>query len=380
LYLEISPTGQKRWVLRYSRSGKVTEKSLGSVKFVTLDEARNTAFQFHRSVATGAAPPPEWITFGVYAELFIKMREDVWDPKTVASRRAMLRNHAASLNKLGVAEIDNMAVFRVLQPIWTKIPTRANQLRALIEQILDAAKVKGMRSGENPARLKGNLAHVLPKRRRGSHNEALPWAQVPELMQRLAAEPGIVTRALRFTILCALRKGETYGLKWSDVDLEARVVVIPAERMKGGRMHRVPLSSAALTVLEEQRQLSGTVEQELVFPSPYRTSRSSGPLNAGAFNDLLTRLGVEVTPHGFRSSFKDWASECTDHPNEVSEAALAHVNGDATERAYRRGDLFDKRRLLMEQWGAFATGADADFVAARSSRGPWSRSRLQTGE
>ncbi len=228
---------------------------------------------------------------------------------------------------------------RVLEPIWTKKPHVGQRLRERIEAVLEFAKSMGLREGENPARWKGHLAHVLPKANRTSrtkHHPALPYAELPAFMAELRALPGIAARALEFTILTAVRTGEARFARWSEFDLAARVWTIPGERMKGDKEHRVPLSDRALAILRELPRDAGS---DAVFPG-----RSNGGfLNQDAMADVLAKLRPGFTVHGFRSTFRDWAAETTAYPNHVVEMALAHAISNGVEAAYRRGDLFEKR-------------------------------------
>ena len=229
--------------------------------------------------------------------------------------------------------------------------------------MLDAAKVKGFRSGENPARWRGHLSALLPARNRLSrgHHAALPYEDLPDFMASLRASEDSAARALEFLILTAARSGEVRGMRWSEIDADLCIWTIPAPRMKAGRQHRVPLSSAARRILEE---LPRGKPDDLVFPGRARAH----PLSDMALSMLLRRLKIPATVHGFRSTFRDWAGELTQFPREIAEAALAHVVGDETERAYRRGDALDKRRSLMEAWATYCAGRAANVIAVNFSR------------
>lgn len=264
-----------------------------------------------------------------------------------------------------VDKITTEDVLAVLQPLWQTKRITADRLRARIERVLDAAKARKLIASpyENPARWRGHLDHILPRRKRleQQHHAALPYDQVPAFLRELQAREGLGARALQLAILTAMRTGETRGARWDEIDLEGAVWVIPGERMKSGRTHRVPLSRAALAVLEP---LHAARTGPFVFPG----ARAGTHLARAALRKALERVGVDGTVHGFRSSFRDWASETTSFPHEVCEQALAHTVGSAVERAYRRGDVFEKRRQLMEVWAEFCT-AERGKVLAFQERG-----------
>ena len=236
----------------------------------------------------------------------------------------------------------------MLQPLWKSKAETAARLRGRIERVLDAAKAKGFRMGENPARWRGHLDSLLPKRQKltRGHHAAMPFAEVPGFLGRLRDMEGIGARALEFLILTATRTGEVIGARWNEIDLSERVWIVPAARMKAAREHRVPLTERAVEILNG---MAGVRTGDFVFPG-FRRDRS---LSNMAMRMTARRAGVEQTVHGFRSAFRDWAGERTNFPREIAEAALAHVVGDATERAYRRGDALEKRRALMEAWAIF---------------------------
>jgi integrase len=239
-------------------------------------------------------------------------------------------------------------ILRVLQPIWLKTPDAASKVRGYIEAVLDAAKAKGFRSGENPALWRGHLDHLLPRQPKLSrgHHAALPFREMPEFMKALRKRDAPAARALEFVILTAGRSGEIMGATWGEIDLEQRVWTVPAARMKSAREHRVPLSERAFEILTEMAAMGREAHAPL-FPG----GGAGGRLSAMAFTMLLRRMGRDdLTTHGFRSTFRDWAGESTNFPREVAEAALAHTVGDDVERAYRRGDALQKRRKLMDAW------------------------------
>jgi integrase len=271
-----------------------------------------------------------------------------------------LRDYAAPLRRLPVDKITTDDVLSVLKPLWNEKPETAARLRGRIERVLDAAKAQGQRSGENPARWRGHLDQLLPKRQRltRGHHAAMGYTDVPAFMAELQARQATASLALEFTILTAARSGEVLGARWDEFDLDRAVWTIPASRMKAGREHRVPLSRRALKVVKAMHDARNG---DFVFPG----QKPGKPLSVMALEMVLRRMKIkDVTVHGFRSAFRDWAAERTNIPNEVCEAALAHVIENKAEAAYRRGDLFDKRRKLMEAWAAYCATSKAGNVVA----------------
>jgi integrase len=288
-------------------------------------------------------------TFGDLADKLITDMSSSWrNDKHKAQWTSTLKTHAADLRPLKVDAITTAHVLSVLTPIWAKTPETATRVRGRIEAVLNAAKAKGYRTGENPAAWRGHLDHLLPARKALSrgHHKALAFHDLPAFMAELRSRDAVAALALEFTILTAARSGEALGARKSEIDRKAAVWIVPAERMKAGKEHRVPLSGAALAVLDKAAELSGG---ELVFPG----STGKRPLSAMAMAMLLRRMEVPVTVHGFRSTFRDWAGELTAFPRELAEAALAHTVGDKVEQAYRRGDALEKRRKLMEAWANY---------------------------
>jgi integrase len=263
---------------------------------------------------------------------------------------------AAPLRSLPVDKIDPAKILEVLQPCWLRTPDTAQRLRLRLERVLDWARAHGYREGENPARWRGHLKNLLPQQQRQrTHFAALPYAEVPALVQRLRTWESVSARALAFTILTACRTSEVLGARWDEIDFGAKVWTVPAARMKSRREFRVPLSDQAVDLLRELRE--GRTA-DVVFPG-WR----SRPINVSAMRLVLHELGLRTTVHGFRSSFRIWCAECTtSFPRDVVEMALAHVVGSAVERAYQRGDLLERRRELMQAWGAFCTASDAGNV------------------
>jgi integrase len=294
------------------------------------------------------------------ADQLIESMQDAWrNEKHRAQWTMTLRDYAKPLRSRPVNGITTEDVLAVLQPIWRTKPETASRLRGRIERVLDAAKARGYRSGENPAMWRGHLQRLLPPRQKltRGHHAAMPYEDVPALVSVLRERMDISSRALEFTILTAARSGEVFGATWGEVDLKTKIWAVPAKRMKGGREHRVPLVDRAVELLEELKPLDGEVDpRDLIFPG----RKAGRPLSNMALNMLLRRLGHgDCTVHGFRSSFRDWAGECTEFPREIAEAALAHIVGDETERAYRRGDALEKRRRLMEVWAEFLNNGKA---------------------
>jgi integrase len=298
-------------------------------------------------------------TFGQCADELIKSKRREWRSEIHAAQwRTTIDDYCGPILDKPVDAIDTQAVLGVLQPVWGRIPETASRLRGRIEAVLDYAKANGLRSGENPAAWRGHLALILPKRQKLSrgHLAAMPYPDIPKFLGKLREVESIHALALEFLVLTAARSGEVLGATWEEIDIDAQVWVIPASRMKAGLEHRVPLSARALAILERMAEIR---TGKLVFPG----QRRGRPLSKSA----LSRL-PGATIHGFRSSFRDWAGEETSFPREIAEQALAHATGDATERAYRRGDALEKRRALMEAWASFCEpSASGNVVAWRAA-------------
>jgi integrase len=367
LYLRVDKTGAKRWAFLFRWRGKRTEMGLGSVLTVSLADARERAKEARQAILDGENPIEKrrregtargLPTFGAVAD---KLVEDLSPQCKNAVHRAQwkttLEVDAAALRALSVASVTTEDVLGVLRPIWKTKPETASRVRGRIERVLDAAKAKGLRTGENPARWKGHLALLLPQRQKltRGHHPAMPFDGIPDLIAKLRAVGGVAPRALEFTILTAARTGETIAAMPAEFDLEGAVWIVPAERMKSGRIHRVPLSNRALQIV---RGL-WPADDDPIFRSPIaRRNSRPAPLSNMAMLGLLRDLGLkEITVHGFRSSFRDWAGEVTTYSREVAEAALGHVIGDKSEQAYRRGDALAKRRELMDAWTLHCQGS-----------------------
>ncbi len=366
LYLSISPNGGRRWVFLYRWHGKPTEIGLGSARDVALVRARELAKQARGNLAEGINPkdvrkPTDCATFGECADRVIEAMRPSWrNGKHAAQWEMTLRDYAAPLRRLPVDKITTDDVLSVLKSFWNDKPETASRLRGRIERVLDAAKARGLRSGENPARWRGHLDQLLPKRQRltRGHHAAMGYTDVPAFMADLQSRQAMAALALEFIILTSARSGEVLGARSSEFDLDRAVWTVPADRMKASREHRVPLSCRALKIVSE---LSLVRDGDFVFPG----QKPGRPLSAMALEMMLRRMKIEqATVHGFRSTFRDWAAECTNFPNEVCEAALAHVIKDKSEAAYRRGDLFDKRRKLMDAWAAYCAAPKTGKVVA----------------
>jgi integrase len=368
LYLQVTDTGARSWVFRYSRAGKSTDLGLGSIHTTSLIEARDLAHEARRQLRDGIDPlearrqakqkkaltDANTITFKAAADQYIAAHCASWsNVKHAGQWRDTLATYAhPTIGELAVRAVDTALVLRVLEPIWKEKPDTASRLRGRIESILDWAKVKGYRDGENPARWRGHLDQALPKKskiRKVEHHAALPYPQLPAFLIELRKQQGIAARALEFCILTATRSGETIGAKRNEINLSEKTWTIPAERMKAGVEHRVPLCDRAITILEDMEAARG-LEGGFVFPG----NRRGKPLSENAMYVRLQRMGrADLTVHGMRSTFRDWAAERTAYPNHVVEQALAHTIGNAVEAAYRRTDLFDQRHRLMDAWGEF---------------------------
>jgi integrase len=377
LHLLVKQSGARSWVYRFMLKGKSRDVGLGPAAgtgAITLSAARDAADALRIRVKAGIDPLQErqqlasealaaaqaaqiaGITFKAVAEAYIGANEDSWrNDKHRQQWRNTLSTYAYPvIGALPVADVSTSHVLQILEPIWKAKPETAGRVRGRLETILDAAKARGYRSGENPARWRGHIAQILPARSpltRG-HHKALPYSELPGFIASLRERKATAALALEFAILTATRTGEVLGAKWTEIDLENRTWTIPADRMKAGREHRVPLSPRAVEILETLKPL----KRNWVFPSD-----KSAKLSSMAMSMLLRRMKVDVTVHGFRSSFRDWAAECTGYAHEVCEMALAHVIGNKAEAAYRRGDLFEKRRRLMSDWSAYCAAPSASI-------------------
>ena len=374
LYLSVSTDGgttRRRWVFLFRWDGKLKEMGLGGLDSVPLARARELAAACRLNLA-GKRNPLEVRraaqdaerqadeakqaaalavrTFGQVADEYLADHAREWsNGKTAYQWHQSLHVYAGPLRPIPVAEITTEHVFDTLKPIWTEKPETARRTRNRIEAVLDAARARGLVPAHlaNPARWHGHLDHLLSPPPRPRHHKAMAFKDVPAFVARLRERKGVSPRALEFVILTAARLGEVLGMRWGEIDLDDRVWECPAERMKARKPHRVPLSARALAILTE---VGPGAKDAFVFPG-----QSEGrPLSNMVMKRLSLRMGLDdMTSHGFRSSFRDWAGECTNFPREVCEAALAHAVGNAVELSYRRGDALEKRRVLMETWAAY---------------------------
>lgn len=369
LYLRVEAAGSRQWIFRYAFGGKRRDMGLGPVSVVTLADARRKAIEARNQVLAGVDPieakrqatadaalaTAKAMTFRQAAEAYIEAMRPGWrNAKHAAQWGSTLETYVyPTMGALPVAAIDTGLVVKVLEPIWSTKTETAGRVRGRIEAILDWARVRGFRTGENPGRWKGHLSQILPARgavAKVEHHVALPFAEVPAFWTKLRQQDGGGARALEFLILTAARSGEVLGARWDEIDMAAAVWTIPAARMKAAAEHRIPLSEPAVELL---RKAAETRLGAFVFPG----QRDDRPLSNMTMTVLLRRMKIEATAHGFRSSFRTWTAELTGFPHEVAEAALAHSVPDAVVAAYRRGTFFDKRRDLMAAWARFVTGA-----------------------
>lgn len=384
LVLLVRPSG-RWWIARITANGKRREIGLGPAvgpAAVPLAEARRKAAELRRQARAGIDPLAERdaerarrraeaaaaqaarITFETAMREYITAHQAGWrNQKHAQQWEATLRQHAASLLPMPVGEVATEHVLATLRPIWTALPETASRVRGRVEAVLDLATVRGWRAGENPARWRGHLSHLLPARAkvaRVEHHAAVPWRELPAVMARLAESSGTAASCLRFAVLTAARSGEARGATWAEIDLGNALWTVPAARMKAGREHRVPLSDAAVALLREMEPLRRA--DGLAFPG----GRVGRPLSDVSLAKALRLAGGgDATVHGMRSAFRDWASEVARAPREVAEATLAHANKDRVESAYLRSDFLDARRELMAAWARHCTGRAGAVVALR---------------
>ncbi len=351
------------WIFSYTLAGRRREMGIGPLHTVGLADARERAAKARKMVKDGKDPirdkrqalaeQPKPKTFGEYADGFIDdaVAAGRWrGDKTEARWRNMIQNHAASIRHRPIADIDIDDVKTALKPLWGIKQESAEKLRECIERVLDAAKVEKLRTGDNPAAWKGNLEHVLhkPAKVEGEgHHAAMPHEQMKEFMKSLATTKGVAARCLEFTILTVVRSGSARGALWSEFDFDKKIWTVPATRMKTGKTYRVPLSAEVIALLERMKKQS---VNEFVFPG----IRAGKPLTDNALGKALEKAGGgEYTTHGFRSTFRDWATEVAHVPREIAEAAMSHAVGDAVERSYARSDALQRRHTLMEEWAEY---------------------------
>ncbi len=387
LYLQVSGNGtdrvNKSWLFQYKFNGRQRQMGLGSYTVLCLAEARAKAAEARKLRLSGIDPlearnadkaaeqleRAKETTFEECAEAYIKAHRPGWkNEKHAAQWQSSLKTYAYPLiGKLPVQEIDTDKVLSALQPIWTKVTETATRIRSRIELILDWAKVKGLRTGDNPARWKGHLDKLLPRRskvQKVKHHPALPYNDMAAFMVKLRKEEGVAARALEFVIMTCTRTTEARKAEWPEIGDKDTIWTVPEGRMKGEREHRIPLSSPATSVLRLRRKEQRKGEK-LIFPS----TKPGKSLSENAMLALLGRMGYgHITVHGFRSTFRDWAADCTEYADAVAEVALSHVNDDETEAAYKRSDLFEKRRALMGDWAKFCETQTQTNGAAKADK------------
>lgn len=382
LILAVSPTGSRKWILRYQINYRRRDMQLGNLADVSLAEARDTAENLRKLVRKGVDPmeqrqpaqEPTIPTFTSAAAAYIRSHRRGWRNRKHARQWvATLKTYARpSIGAKAVDAIDTEDVLSILQPIWTDKTETAKRVQGRMENIFDWCAARKYRDTGNPARWRGHLDHLLPKPgkvKRPVHHPAMPWPALPAFMVELDQAPSISSSALKWLIFTATRTNETLGARWEEIDLDAAVWNVPAIRMKAGRDHRVPLTQPCLDILKALPRMGGN---PYVFPG----ARAGRPLSNMALLQLMRGMGhglggnrSEAVPHGFRSTFRDWCGEATSYPREIAEAALAHVNPNKVEAAYARSDLFLKRRKLMEEWAAFLMKPPA-AVATLPAREP----------
>jgi integrase len=379
LYLQVTDAGARSWLFRFMRNGRPRWHGLGSFDLVSLAEARDKAIERRKMLRDGVDPiehergqkmqallaTASTMTFRECGEAYIRAHEASWrNPKHRQQWPNTLETYVYPvIGPLPVQAVDVGLVTKILEPIWQEKPETASRVRGRIETVLDWATARGYRHGDNPARWRGHLDQLLPKKtkvRKVRHQPAMPYLTVPDFMARLRAQTSISARALEFTILGTVRTNETIHATWDEIDLSERVWSIPGRRMKSEKDHRVPLSDRALEILQSLPREQGN-------PHLFIGARKGKGLSDMAMLELLRGMdGNGFTVHGFRSSFRDWCAEQTNYPRELAEAALAHVLKDKTEAAYQRGDLFEKRRKLMRAWAGYCASpprAAGDVVA-----------------
>ena len=375
LYLQVTAASTRSWIFRFALNGREREMGLGPVYDVSLAEARQKAEACRKLKRDGIDPiearraertrarleAAKAITFKDAADAYVKAHKAGWrNAKHASQWDATLKTYVHPVfGSLPVQEIDVGLILKALEPIWTTKPETAGRVRGRIEAILDWASARGYRQGENPARWRGHLENLLPKRskvREVEHHAALSYSEMGAFMAKLSEQNGVAARALEFLILTAARTGEVIGARWDEIDLDGKVWAVPADRMKGRKAHRVPLSAPAAAVLKRMVEIR---QDDFVFPG----GKAKKPLSNMSMLALLHRMGRDdLTAHGFRSTFRDWAAEHTTCPAELAEMALAHTVGNKVEAAYRRGDMFKKRRELMDDWANYCMIAQAGKV------------------
>lgn len=374
LYLNVSPSGAKSWVFMWVKDGRRREMGMGSYPLVTLAKARQKANEHRLAVQEGRDPIAEKSkeaepTFGECADRYIESIRSEWRnaKHEYQWKQTLGDTYCRSIRTKRVSLVTTDDVLKVLSPVWQAKSETASRLRGRMERVLEFAKVKGWRSGENPAAWRGNLRNLLPKRQKlqRGHQPAMPYKDVPGFMAKLRKAEGMSARALEFTILTVARSGETLGARWTEIDFPHKLWKVPAERMKAGEAHTVPLPVAAMTLLEtlKENRTGDYIFPGLPRPGNKKDAKHGRPLSNMSMMMMLRRMKLgELSVHGFRSSFRDWCGDATSFPREVAEAALAHKVGNEVERAYRRSDALEKRRKLMQAWADYLAAAKAGNV------------------
>ncbi|TPN28364.1 DUF4102 domain-containing protein [Mesorhizobium sp. B2-3-3] len=382
LYLQVTKSTSKKasegevtksWLFRFMLAGKARSMGLGDIQTFNLKEARERAREARQKVTDGIDPieqrnekekkaavraeDAKRVTFKQASERYIAAHKAGWkNAKHAEQWKNTLETYAwPTIGDLPVAKVETAHIMQILEPIWTEKTETASRVRGRVEMVLDWATARHYRSGDNPARWRGHLDKLLPARSKVAkveHHAAMPYVELPAFMARLRKMDSISARAVEFTILNAVRTGEAIGAKEGEFDFANKVWTIPAERMKAGKPHRVPLSDRAITLLEALPREAGS-------PYMFAGARPGKPLSNMAMLELLRGMeGIDgLTVHGFRSTFRDWAAERSNFPREIAEAALAHTVRDKTEASYQRGDMLEKRRRMMTAWAAFATAS-----------------------
>jgi integrase len=366
LYLQVSPSGGKTWIYRFQFNGRRRDMGLGPARLCTLAEARDKAYQAGRTMRDGKDPieerellrkkQPTGINFQDAASAFIEAKSPGWKNKKHCQQwsNTIKKYCNPVIGTIAVDKIDTQLVLSCLKPIWLEKPETASRVRGRVEAILDWAKVSGYREGENPASWKGHLDQLLPSKSKLAGKKgfaSMPYDILPAFMRGLSAHNCNASLALEFLILTGCRTSEVLLATWQEIDLGGKQWIIPADRMKAGKEHRVPLSTPALRVLARMKELCGV---NYIFPG----QRGSRPLSNMAMLEIMRRQGIPYTVHGFRATFRTWVAEQTMASPEIAEAALAHSPPSRVIAAYQRGDLFEKRYQLMEHWGEYVYGAE----------------------
>lgn len=364
LALQVAPTGARSWILRVTIGSRRRDMGLGQFPGVTLAQAREKARRAREQIEQGQDPILEReraqsllkaeqsraVTFKAAAIAYIDSKGAEWrNVKHAAQWSATLQTYAYPvIGALHVGDIQQGHILALLEPIWKTKTETASRVRGRVENVLDWAKVRGYRTGENPARWRGHLDKLLPAPKRITkveHHPAVPVKQISDFYSALRERTGTAARALEFVLLTAARSGEARGATWAEIDLDTGMWVVPAERMKAKKEHRVPLSKAAVTLLKQLPRVEGN---DLVFPAPRGTQLSDMSLTG-----VMRRMGLHYVPHGLRSTFRDWVAECSNYPRELAERALAHTIANQAEAAYYRSDVLEKRRAMMQDWAKF---------------------------